>query len=75
MATYDATPFAPLGESIEFPIGCANCHDSRTMKLIVTNPAVETALEAQGIDWTSFTRQEMRTLACLNCHVEYYFAG
>ena len=75
MAEYDSTPFATLGESIEFPIGCANCHDSRTMKLIVTNPALETALEAQGIDWTSFTRQEMRTVVCANCHVEYYFAG
>ena len=30
---------------------------------------------AQGKDWRTFTRQEMRTVVCANCHVEYYFAG
>jgi nitrite reductase (cytochrome c-552) len=57
------------------PIGCANCHEANTMRLIVTNPALEEALVAQGKDWRSFTRQEMRTLVCANCHVEYYFKG
>ncbi len=46
-----------------------------TMKLIVTNPALEEALDAQGKDWKTFTRQEMRTVVCANCHVEYYFKG
>jgi nitrite reductase (cytochrome c-552) len=32
-------------------------------------------LERQGRDWTTFTRQEMRTVVCANCHVEYYFKG
>lgn len=45
------------------------------MKLVVTNPALEEALEAQGLDWHEFTRQEMRSVVCANCHVEYYFAG
>ena len=45
------------------------------MRLIVTNPALKEALEAQGKDWTTFTRQEMRTVVCANCHVEYYFKG
>jgi nitrite reductase (cytochrome c-552) len=45
------------------------------MRLIVTNPALEEALEAQGLDWRTFTRQEMRTVVCGNCHVEYYFKG
>jgi nitrite reductase (cytochrome c-552) len=45
------------------------------MRLIVTNPALEEALEKQGKDWRTFTRQEMRTIVCANCHVEYYFAG
>ena len=57
------------------PIGCANCHEANTMKLIVTNPALEEALKAQGKDWRTFTRQEMRTVVCANCHVEYYFKG
>lgn len=75
MLEYDKTPFAELGKQITQPIGCANCHDAETMKLVVTNPALEEALVAQGKDWRTFTRQEMRTVVCANCHVEYYFVG
>jgi nitrite reductase (cytochrome c-552) len=75
MAEFDKTLFKDLGEKINEPIGCANCHEAGTMKLIVTNPALEEALLAQGKDWRTFTRQEMRTVVCANCHVEYYFAG
>ncbi len=75
MADYDKTPFAELGNQITEPIGCANCHEANTMRLIVTNPALEEGLEAQGKDWRTFTRQEMRTVVCANCHVEYYFKG
>ena len=75
MAAFDKTPFMELGNHIEQPIGCANCHEAGTMRLVVTNPALEEALAAQGKDWTTFTRQEMRTVVCANCHVEYYFLG
>ncbi|MBI4926389.1 MAG: ammonia-forming cytochrome c nitrite reductase subunit c552 [Anaerolineae bacterium] len=73
MAAYDATPFKELSSKIEHPIGCANCHEAGTMRLIVTNPALDEALKKQGKDWQTFTRQEMRTVVCANCHVEYYF--
>jgi len=75
MEQFGKTPFAELGQHIDQPIGCANCHEAGTMRLIVTNPALEAALKEQGKDWRTFTRQEMRTLVCANCHVEYYFAG
>ena len=75
MAEYDKMSFMELGGRIEEPIGCANCHEANTMRLIVTNPALDEALKAQGKDWTTFTRQEMRTVVCANCHVEYYFKG
>jgi nitrite reductase (cytochrome c-552) len=75
MAEFDKTLFMDLGAKITTPIGCANCHDAEDMRLIVTNPALDEALKAQGKDWRSFTRQEMRTVVCANCHVEYYFAG
>jgi nitrite reductase (cytochrome c-552) len=75
MAEFDHMPFSELGTRIDQPIGCANCHEANTMRLIVTNPALEEALEAQGQDWTTFTRQQMRSVVCANCHVEYYFAG
>jgi nitrite reductase (cytochrome c-552) len=75
MEAFDKTSFADLGPQISEPIGCANCHEAGTMRLIVTNPALEEALVAQGKDWKTFTRQEMRTVVCANCHVEYYFKG
>ena len=75
MADYDKTPFMELSNHIDQAIGCANCHEAETMRLVVTNPALEEALAAQGKDWTTFTRQEMRTVVCANCHVEYYFFG
>lgn len=75
MAAYDKMMFSEMTPLLDQPIGCANCHEANTMKLIVTNPALEEALEAQGKDWRTFTRQEMRTIVCANCHVEYYFKG
>jgi nitrite reductase (cytochrome c-552) len=75
MAEFDKALFKDLGQHIDEPIGCANCHEAGTMRLVVTNPALEEALKKQGKDWRTFTRQEMRTVVCANCHVEYYFAG
>jgi nitrite reductase (cytochrome c-552) len=75
MAAYDKMFFDEMTPKINNPIGCANCHEAGTMRLIVTNPALKEALEAQGKDWTTFSRQEMRTVVCANCHVEYYFKG
>jgi nitrite reductase (cytochrome c-552) len=75
MREYDKTLFSDMSAQINNSIGCANCHEAGTMRLIVTNPALAEALEKQGKDWTTFTRQEMRTVVCANCHVEYYFAG
>jgi len=75
MEAYDAKMFSEMTPEIQNPIGCANCHEAGTMRLIVTNPALEAALQAQGKDWQTFTRQEMRSVVCANCHVEYYFVG
>ena len=72
---YGDTLFSDLTGRIDHPIGCANCHEANTMRIIVTNPALEEALTSQGKDWRTFTRQEMRTIVCANCHVEYYFEG
>ena len=68
-ADFFKTLFSELGQHISNPIGCANCHEAQTMRLVVTNPALEAALKAQDLDWTTFTRQEMRTMVCANCHV------
>ena len=75
MEAYDKMSFNELTPSINNAIGCANCHEAETMRLIVTNPALEEAFERQCKDWETFSRQEMRTVVCANCHVEYYFKG
>ncbi len=54
-------------------IGCANCHDPKTMELTITSIPLKAALERQGIDWKKATRNEMRAYVCGQCHVEYYF--
>jgi nitrite reductase (cytochrome c-552) len=75
MEAYDKMTFNEMTPNINNSIGCSNCHEAGTMRLIVTNPALKEAFERQGKDWTTFTRQEMRTVVCANCHVEYYFKG
>lgn len=64
-----------LGPEIVNPIGCKDCHNPDTMKLQITRPALIEAFERQGKDITEATHQEMRSLVCAQCHVEYYFKG
>lgn len=65
--------WAALGPEIVNPIGCADCHDSKTMNLKITRPALIEAFKEQGKDITKATQNEMRSLVCAQCHVEYYF--
>lgn len=60
---------------ITHPIGCLDCHDPDTMKLRVSRPALIEAFQRQGKDVNKVSHQEMRTLVCAQCHVEYYFKG
>ncbi len=55
------------------PIGCADCHDPKSMKLRITRPALVEAFDAMGEDINQATHNEMRSLVCAQCHVEYYF--
>ncbi|WP_223550489.1 ammonia-forming cytochrome c nitrite reductase [Aestuariivivens sp. NBU2969] len=65
--------WADKGEEVVNPIGCADCHDSKTMKLTISRPALVEAFEDMGKDINQATHQEMRSLVCAQCHVEYYF--
>lgn len=71
---YSAT-LAQLGPQVVNPIGCADCHDATTMRLQITRPGLIEAFQRQGKDITKATHQEMRSLTCAQCHVEYYFKG
>lgn len=61
------------GHEVINPIGCADCHDAKTMNLRISRPALIEAFEARGMDISKATHQEMRSLVCAQCHVEYYF--
>ena len=63
------------GPEIVNSIGCQDCHDPKTMNLHITRPALIEAYQRMGKDITKATQQEMRSLVCAQCHVEYYFAG
>ncbi|HTX88811.1 MAG TPA: ammonia-forming cytochrome c nitrite reductase [Bacteroidales bacterium] len=65
--------WASLGDQVVNYIGCADCHDPATMDLRITRPALIEAFKAMGKDITKASHQEMRTLVCAQCHVEYYF--
>jgi nitrite reductase (cytochrome c-552) len=65
--------FHDLKEQVSNPIGCQDCHDSQTLKLRITRPALKEAFAAMGMDINDATHQEMRSLVCAQCHVEYYF--
>lgn len=76
-------PYEEAVKHVNHPVTCLDCHDSQTMQLRVTRPGfiegIRAAKAAEGVkDYdanTMATRQEMRTYACAQCHVEYYFKG
>ncbi len=61
------------GHEIVNPIGCADCHEAKTMNLQISRPALKEAFERTGKDITKVSHQEMRSLVCAQCHVEYFF--
>ena len=67
--------WAARGPEIVNHIGCADCHDPKTMNLRISRPALAEAFTRMGKDITQASHQEMRSLVCAQCHVEYYFKG
>ena len=67
--------WAERGAEIVNYIGCADCHDPLTMNLRISRPALIEAFARQGKDINKASHQEMRSLVCAQCHVEYYFKG
>ncbi|MFU8895483.1 MAG: ammonia-forming cytochrome c nitrite reductase subunit c552 [Gammaproteobacteria bacterium] len=66
--------FRERHDPVRHSIGCTNCHDPENhMRLVITSIPLAEALERQGKDWRDASRNEMRSLVCAQCHVEYYF--
>jgi len=54
-------------------ISCSDCHHPETMDLRITRPALKEALERRGTLVEELSRNDMRSMVCAQCHVEYYF--
>ncbi|MCL2790885.1 MAG: ammonia-forming cytochrome c nitrite reductase subunit c552 [Desulfobulbus sp.] len=65
--------WSELGHEVVNPLGCADCHDPKTMNLAISRPALVEAFKRRGQDVTKASPNEMRSLVCAQCHVEYYF--
>ncbi len=65
--------WAHWGHEVVNPIGCADCHEAETMDLKISRPALIEGYQSMGLDIKDATHQDMRALACAQCHVEYYF--
>jgi nitrite reductase (cytochrome c-552) len=58
----------------EHTIGCANCHNAETMELSLYSVPLKEWLSRSKQDYNTLSRNEKRTLACAQCHSEYYFS-
>ena len=72
---YYNNKWAAFGSESLNPIGCVNCHEAESMNLRISHPALIEAFERRGQDVKKATQQEMRSLVCAQCHVEYYMKG
>ena len=72
---YYTGKWAKYGSDIINPIGCVDCHNPETMELQVNRNYLNDGLKAQGSKTTldNATQQDMRSMVCAQCHVEYYF--
>jgi len=68
-----ALPYDAVQAGLQHGSSCADCHAPDTMALRITRPALLNALQTQGIDAASLSRQDLRSYVCAQCHVEYYF--
>jgi nitrite reductase (cytochrome c-552) len=73
VAEFYSKSWHELGHEVVNHIGCQDCHDPKTMNLRITRPALVEAFQRQGRNINDATHQEMRSLVCAQCHVEYYF--
>jgi nitrite reductase (cytochrome c-552) len=75
-AAYWSDPYLDVHANIpeefqELGVACIDCHDNETLAVRLTRPALTNALADIGVDHEKATRQELRSLACAQCHVTY----
>jgi nitrite reductase (cytochrome c-552) len=72
-AGFYSQKLSDLGHEVVNPINCASCHEAEDMSLKIALPALAETFQRMGQDVSGFSHQEMRSLTCAQCHVEYYF--
>jgi nitrite reductase (cytochrome c-552) len=70
MPYLDAHAKIPV-EHQKLGVACIECHDNKTMGLRLYHPAALRSFQFIGVDPSKFTRQELRSAACAQCHVTY----
>jgi len=75
IAGFYSKKWGAMGPEIVNTIGCADCHNPENMNVNISRPALIEAFLRIGKDVEKATIQDLRTLACAQCHVEYYFKG
>ncbi len=71
---YFTGKFSKYGTEIVNPLGCVDCHNPETMELSVNRQYLDNGLKAAGeTSLADAKHQDMRSLVCAQCHVEYYF--
>ena len=71
-----AKDFNELREKVDLDentIGCANCHDPKSMELKLYSVPLKDYLASKGKTFEKLPRNDQRALVCGQCHVEYYF--
>ncbi|MEG2171670.1 MAG: ammonia-forming cytochrome c nitrite reductase subunit c552 [Desulfovibrionaceae bacterium] len=69
----DVNQFRDKLDAKDHSVSCATCHDPQTMKLRFYSEPMKDWLKRSGKDPEKMSRNEMRSLVCAQCHVEYYF--
>ncbi len=69
----DANEYRDKLDARDHTIGCANCHNPENMELRLYSEPLKDWLKRSGRDIENISRNEMRSLVCAQCHVEYYF--
>lgn len=69
----DVNEFRQELDMKDHTIGCPQCHNPETMELRLYSEPLKDWLVRSGRDPNNISRNEMRTLVCAQCHVEYYF--
>ena len=75
VSSFYKSKWAETGAEIVNSVGCSDCHEPVNMNLNISRPALIEAFERRGMDIKKASQQEMRSLVCAQCHVEYYFKG